>query len=175
MLPILFAIAAFFMKISDDIVDNGVNKAKFLVLISGVIYGAIFGYLLTKSEHSAYVVASIVIGCVLAGKVDSTPHYVALAIIIFCAVVFDVPRIDPMLLAAFSLTSFMDEYEANFRNNVLNKMFEYRFFLKISFLLYFLIFGVYEPLVYIIIFDSSYYITQAYASRTLLRFYKSTC
>ncbi len=175
MLPILFAIAAFFMKISDDIVDNGIREGRFLSNIAGIIYGTIFGYLLIKNEYSAYVISSIVISCILAKKVDNMPHYIALAIIFFFALVLGVPEINPILLALFSLAGFIDEYEANFRNKILYIMFEYRFFLKIAFFVYFIVYGVYEPLLYIVVFDASYYLTQAYASRTLLRFYKSTC
>lgn len=175
MLAIMFAISAFFMKISDDIVDNGIKEGRIISSISGTIYGLIFGYLLIKSEYSAYVVASIVIGCLLAKKVDSLPHYIALAIIFFFTVVFGVPQIDPFLLIVFSLAGFIDEYDRRFKNSFLNFMFEYRFFLKAAFLFYSLISGIYKPLFYIFVFDISYYLTQAFASKKIINFCKSMC
>nr|WP_295001380.1 hypothetical protein [uncultured Methanobrevibacter sp.] len=137
-LAILFLISGFFMKYSDDFFDekNNLMFASILGLICGVACA-----LATVSDvEAAYIFIAILIGNLLALKIDGIHHIITLVIFIIICLICGIPQISLVVLLICVLGVLADEVGhetiSKLTDNVfLNLFFEYRFVMKIVILL----------------------------------------
>ena len=137
-LAILFLISGFFMKYSDDFFDekNNLLFASILGLICGVACA-----LATVSDVGAtYVFIAILIGNLLALKIDGIHYILTLVIFIVICLICGIPQVNLVVLLICVLSALADEVGhetiSSLTDNVfLNLFFEYRFVMKIVILL----------------------------------------
>jgi hypothetical protein len=165
------------MKLTDEIADSksGIESYKWISILSGIIYGSIIGLLISHSLASVYVLGAIIIGCLVTGKVDARGHYLALAsilLIILALGVKSVELINPSILLLVAFSSVIDEIAndryRSFRNKAVKLFFKYRMTMKVL-LLALSIPQIlsYYPIIFLLIFDCSYYLTDVIWGRLI--------
>lgn len=160
------------MKLTDELSDGrpGVNVYEWTSIFSGMAYGLVIGLLISHSLTSVYVFGGIIIGCLIAGKIDARGHYLALAstLLIFFTLGFE--SANPPILLLIALSSAVDEINndryKSFKNKAVKLFFRHRMTMKVL-LLTFSIFNIlsYYSIIYLLIFDLSYHLTEAILRR----------
>ncbi len=108
MLEILFySLSGLFMKVSDDAQDQKNNIL--LGVVAAVICGITIGYLAVTNADAACIFLAILIGTVLAWKVDCLNHILSLLIFIGIIMIFGFPTIGIITLAVCAAAAFLDE------------------------------------------------------------------
>ncbi|HTX61971.1 MAG TPA: hypothetical protein VMC48_06635 [Methanobacterium sp.] len=133
MLEVLFySLSGLFMKVSDDAHDRRKNNV--LGLVAAIICGISIGYLAVTSADAACIFLAILIGTVLAWKVDCRNHLLSLIIFLGIIVVVGFPTIGIITLAVCALAAFLDEIGNDSqwaaRQRFIKEFFQYRFALK---------------------------------------------
>ncbi len=106
---LMFACGAF-TKFTDNLIDEPFAiKFPGIQYVTAAVYGLLAGWLATGSTEFATLIIAIAIGVLIAGKIDSKPHQLAIAIIFAAFAVMGLPAIDIPLLAAFIALGFLDE------------------------------------------------------------------
>jgi hypothetical protein len=131
---ILYPLAGFFMKISDDAQDEKKNTV--LAVFAGFICVLAIGYLSVSSSDAATIFIGILVGTLLAGKVDRLAHIVTLIIFISILAIFGVPSVGIVALLICTAASYLDEIgnDASWLKGKrkLNIFFKYRLALKLA-------------------------------------------
>lgn len=133
-LAILFILSGFFMKYSDDLFD--VNDNLFFASVFGVFCGIACGLASVYSVEAAYIFIAILVGNLLALKVDGMHHIIALIIFIVMLLIGSMPDVSLVILLICILAALSDEIGHELiskvtQNRFLNLFFEYRFVMKI--------------------------------------------
>ncbi len=103
---LLFFLTGFFTRFT-DVFERDKRHFK-LTLVSAFAYGLGGGVLAAFSPQLAAVVFGIVLGVLLAGKIDSRQHQLAVGVLFFVALLLNtMPLFIP--LVCFTLASFLDE------------------------------------------------------------------
>ena len=159
-LALLFILSGFFMKYSDDLYDVNHNLA--FASVFGVFCGIASALASVYSIEAAYIFIAILIGNLIAFKVDGLHHILTLIIFIFILLVGGIPDLNLVVLLICILAAFSDEVGHELiskvtQNKVLNLFFEYRFVMKIVILLL-AVCGVFNILIFVcfILFEISY-------------------
>ena len=159
-LALLFILSGFFMKYSDDLYDVNHNLA--FASVFGVFCGIASALAAVYSIEAAYIFIAILIGNLIAFKVDGLHHILTLIILIFILLVGGIPDLNLVVLLICILAAFSDEVGHELiskvtQNKVLNLFFEYRFVMKIVVLLL-AVCGVFNVLIFVcfILFEISY-------------------
>ena len=131
---ILFIISGFFMKLSDDFYDE--NRDILFSCIFAVIYALASLIATVNDVGAAYIFISIIIGNLLALKVDAADHILALVIFVSGCLMFGVPHMDYIVLLICVIAALTDEIGHEFiskitDNTFMHLFFEYRFVMKI--------------------------------------------
>lgn len=131
---VLYALSGFFMKFSDDALDMENNTR--LGIIGGLICVAAIGYLSVNFVDAATIFLAILLGTLLAGKVDKMGHLVTLAIFVGILFIFGIPEIGLAALIICTAAAWLDEV-GNDRESlkgvkILETFFQYRCVLKIA-------------------------------------------
>lgn len=173
---ICFALSGFFMKISDEASDEKNNML--MSIISGLLCVLFTVLVSTKNADATCIFLSILIGTVLAFKVDSLNHILSAILLIILLLLLGVPSFNWICLLICIIAVFVDEkgndnYDKKEKEgvalNFLDKLFKYRYTLKITVLIL-SIFGLlnylipnmnlfsFEPItiIYFYMFDLSY-------------------
>ena len=173
---ICFALSGFFMKISDEASDEKNNML--MSIISGLLCVLFTVLVSTKNADATCIFLSILIGTVLAFKVDSLNHILSAILLIILLLLLGVPSFNWICLLICIIAVFVDEKgndyydkkeEEGLTLNFLDKLFKYRYTLKITVLIL-SIFGLlnylipnlnlfsFEPItiIYFYMFDLSY-------------------
>jgi len=134
LLAILFIISGFFMKYSDDLFDINHNLTS--ASIFGVLCGLASGFALVSDAGAAYVFLAILIGNLLAFKVDGIHHIVSLIVLVVICLIYHIPDLSLIVLLICIFAALGDEVGheniSKITDNVfLNLFFEYRFVMKI--------------------------------------------
>ena len=137
-LAILFLLSGFFMKYSDDLYD--VDKNLTVASIFGILCGVASGLASIYSAETTYIFISILIGNIIALKVDGLHHVISLIIFVIIMLVGGIPDLSLVILLICILAILSDEVGHEMisnitRNRFLNLFFEYRFVMKIVVLL----------------------------------------
>lgn len=137
-LAILFLISGFFMKYSDDFFDEKNNLL--FASILGLICGVACALAAVSDVGAAYIFIAILIGNLLALKIDGIHHILALIIFIIICLICGIPQVNLVVLLICVLGALVDEVGhetiSSLTDNVfLNLFFEYRFVMKIVILL----------------------------------------
>ena len=135
--PFFYAISGLFMKISDDAHDRKNNNQ--LGIIAAVICGISIGYLAVTNADAAVIFLGILIGTLLAWKIDCMNHIISLLIFLVIILIIGIPTIGYLTLIICAAAAYLDELGNDSiwvtKNNVLYNFFQYRFTLKIAILL----------------------------------------
>ncbi|BAW31024.1 MAG TPA: hypothetical protein PLO64_04430 [Methanothermobacter sp.] len=131
--PLLYPISGFLMKLADDLADE---RKTWIGVIAGILCGACIGFLVTISIDAAYIFFGILLGTLLAGKIDNLNHFLAATLFLLIVLLKGLPALEPITLIICVLAAFIDEigHDLYPHNRHLFKVFEYRFTLKITLL-----------------------------------------
>ncbi|MBE6502507.1 MAG: hypothetical protein E7Z79_08745 [Methanobrevibacter thaueri] len=159
-LAILFLLSGFFMKYSDDFFDEK-HDLKF-ASIFGVLCGLASAIATVSDVGAAYVFIAILIGNLIALKVDGIHHIISMAIFVVVCLICGIPDLNLIVLLVCIVGALSDEigHETIGKvtdNTFLNLFFEYRFVMKIViFVLAFA--GAFDVFVFIcfILFELAY-------------------
>ena len=159
-MALLFILSGFFMKYSDDLYDVNHNLA--FASVFGVFCGIASALASVYSIEAAYIFIAILIGNLIAFKVDGLHHIITLIIFIFILLVGGIPDLNLVVLLICILAAFSDEVGHELiskvtQNKFLNLFFEYRFVMKIVILLL-AVCGVFNIWIFVcfILFEISY-------------------
>ncbi|AMD17254.1 hypothetical protein TL18_03980 [Methanobrevibacter sp. YE315] len=137
-LAILFLLSGFFMKYSDDLYD--VNHDLKFACVFGVLCAIASASAFIYNIDAAYIFIAILIGNLLAFKIDGIHHIITLLVFVVICVIWGIPDLSLVVLLICILAAFSDEVGhelvSKFTNNrFLNLFFEYRFVMKIVILI----------------------------------------
>lgn len=137
--PLFYALSGFLMKLSDDFYD--IKNNKLLAVITGLLCVLCISYLAVSSSDAACIFIGVLIGNLLAFKVDTANHILSLIILSTILFIFGIPSIGILTLILCTVAAFMDEvgHEASWiekRSDLVKSFFEYRFTLKIAVLIF---------------------------------------
>ena len=133
-LAILFLLSGFFMKYSDDLFD--VNDDLRFASVFGVLCAVTSAAATVYSIEAAYIFIAILIGNLIALKVDGIHHIITLIIFVLICLLFGIPELNLIVLLICILAALSDEIGHELiskftQNKFLNLFFEYRFVMKI--------------------------------------------
>lgn len=133
-LAILFLLSGFFMKYSDDFFD--VKGNLLFASILGVFCGLACGVATVSDVGAAYIFIAILIGNLMALKIDGIHHIIALVVFVIICLICGIPDVSLIVLLICVLAALGDEvgHETISKitdNLFLNMFFEYRFVMKI--------------------------------------------
>ena len=122
------------MKYSDDLFD--VNHNLLFASIFGVLCGLASAVAAVNDAGAAYVFIAILIGNLIALKVDGLHHVITLMVFVLTCMVFGIPDLNLIVLLICIVAALSDEIGhetiSKVTDNVfLNLFFEYRFVMKI--------------------------------------------
>ena len=126
------------MKFSDDLFDiNGDIK---LASVLGILCAIASGFATVYNTDAAYLFIAILIGNLLALKVDGIHHIVTLVVFVLICIIFGIPELSIVILLICILSALSDEIGHELiskvtDNKFLNLFFEYRFVMKVVILL----------------------------------------
>lgn len=151
------------VKITDDIEDKNLFNKTYAIPF-GLAYGSLMGYLMINDSNASLLFAGIVLGCLLAGKINSTGHYFGLAAILLLNFLHGT-ELSPFVLL-IALFAALDEMKDAFKARSLNFVFDYRLILKLG-ILAFVLMSIVDLTAFIILiaFDSAYLIAGKMDSR----------
>lgn len=126
------------MKYSDDLVD--VNNDLMFASIFGVLCAVTSAAATVYSIEAAYIFIAILIGNLIAFKVDGIHHILTLIIFVLICLIFGIPELNLVVLLICILAALGDEVGHELiskvtENRFLNLFFEYRFVMKVVILL----------------------------------------
>lgn len=159
-LALLFILSGFFMKYSDDLFDINHNLA--YASIFGILCGIASGLATIYSIEAAYIFIGILIGNLIAFKVDGIHHLVTLICFIIVLLIGGIPELSFIVLLICIFAAFLDEVGHELiskvtENRFLNLFFEYRCVMKVVILLL-AICGVFNIWIFVcfLMFELSY-------------------
>jgi len=147
------------MKLSDDQFDDNNNLP--LAIIFGVFCAIASAIATVNNVGAAYIFVGILIGNLLAFKIDGIHHLITLVIYIIISVIGGFPELNIVILLVCILAALSDEVghelSPNTQNTFIHNFFEYRFLMKIVMLLlvFFGVFG-FEIFIFFILFEVAY-------------------
>ena len=169
-LALLFALSGFFMKFSDDAFDIGHNRNYAAVL--GMVCAVTSAIATVYSAGAAYIFIGILIGNLLAFKVDGLHHIITLAVFIALILIFGIPSISIAILLICILSALADEIGHELLQRASKHFFEYRFTMKVVILLL-AIFGAFSFWIFVcfLLFEIAYEFAGFCYEKNLLRFF----
>ncbi len=126
------------MKYSDDLFDDK-QDLKF-ASIFGVLCAIASAFATVYSSEAAYIFIAILLGNLMALKVDGIHHIITLLLFVLICLVLGIPELSYVVLLICILAALGDEVGheliSNFTDNkFLNLFFEYRFVMKVVILI----------------------------------------
>ncbi len=148
------------MKYSDDLFD--VNHNLLFASVFGVLCGITSAVATVSDVGAAYIFIAILIGNLLALKVDGVHHIITLIVFVVICLICGVPALNYIVLLVCILAALGDEvgHETISKitdNKFLNLFFEYRFVMKVVILLL-AVSGIFNVWVFVcfILFELAY-------------------
>ncbi len=137
---ICYGLSGFFMKISDEAID--VKNNTILAIIADIICAVFTVLICLTNGDAACIFISILIGTILARKVDAINHVIAAIILVVALLISHVPRFSLLCLVICTIAAYLDEkgndeYDRRSEENtgneyLLDNFLKYRYFLKIA-------------------------------------------
>lgn len=159
-LAILFILSGFSMKYSDDYFDVGHNNK--LAIIFGIVCAVASSLATIWDAGSAYIFIAILIGNLLALKVDGKHHIATLIVYVLICIICGIPELSIAVLIIAMISALLDEIGHEkigsiTNNKYVNLFFEYRCVMKVVILLLAL-FGAFgfEVFLLFLLFELSY-------------------
>lgn len=167
----LYALSGFFMKFSDDAMDQKNNTL--LGVISGILCVAGIGYLAVNYSDAATIFLAILLGTLISAKVDKIGHFVTLIFFVAILFIWGLPPIGIITLAICTIAAWLDEVgndRKSFKGmKIVETFFNYRCALKIVVLILSILGGLqltyqipglsfFQPItfIYFMLFDLAY-------------------
>ncbi|OPX57857.1 MAG: hypothetical protein A4E25_01938 [Methanobacterium sp. PtaB.Bin024] len=168
---VLYALSGFFMKFSDDALDQKDNTL--LGVASGLLCVAGIGYLAVNFSDAATIFLAILLGTLLSAKVDKIGHMVTLIVFLVILFIWGIPTFGIITLAICTLAAWLDEMgndrESFERIKIVKTFFNYRCAMKIAVLILSILGGLqltsqipglnfFQPItfIYFMLFDLAY-------------------
>ena len=107
-LTLLFILSGFFMKYSDDLFDINHNLA--YASIFGILCGIASGLATIYSIEAAYIFIGILIGNLIAFKVDGIHHLVTLICFIIVLLIGGIPELSFIVLLICIFAASMPQF-----------------------------------------------------------------
>ncbi len=122
------------MKLSDDSYDE--NDNLYLAIVFGILCALASGIATIFNADAAYVFFGILLGNLLAFKIDGIHHVITLVIFVLICLICGIPNLSLVILLITILAALSDEigHELIYKvtdNKFLILFFEYRFVMKI--------------------------------------------
>lgn len=123
------------MKLSDDACDIGDDKS--LAIALGILCAITSAFATVSSASAACIFIGILIGNLLALKVDGFHHIITLILFVLISLIMGIPELNLVILLICIFSALLDEvgHELISRlteNKFLNCFFEYRFAMKVA-------------------------------------------
>ncbi len=133
-LGLLYILSGFFMKLSDDAYDMNDNLV--LAIVFGILCALASGIATVFNADAAYVFIGILIGNLLAFKIDGIHHTITLVIFILICLICGIPHLSLIILLITILSALGDEIGHELIYNITDNkflilFFEYRFLMKV--------------------------------------------
>ncbi len=148
------------MKLSDDAYDE--NDNLYLAIVFGILCALASGIATVFDADAAYVFIGILIGNLLAFKIDGIHHAITTVVFALICLICGIPNLSWVILLLTILAALSDEIGHELISNVTNNtfiilFFEYRFVMKIEIFLL-AVCGVlsYWTFILFILFELSY-------------------
>ena len=159
-LALLFFMSGFFMKVSDDLYD--VKHEVISASVFSIICAVTCALATVSDTGAAYIFIAILIGNLIAFKVDGLHHVLCLILFVIICLGFGIPQINLFILLICIVAAILDEIGHESipdltDNRFFNLFFEYRFVMKII-ILVLAVGGVFDiwVFVYFILFEIAY-------------------
>ena len=122
------------MKYSDDLMD--INNNLQLASVVGVLCAITSAVATVNNAEAAYIFFAILIGNLLALKVDGIHHIITLIVFTIISIAIGIPELNLVILLICILAALSDEIGHEMiskitDNKFLNLFFEYRFVMKV--------------------------------------------
>ena len=123
------------MKLSDDACDVGDDKS--LAIALGMLCAITSAFATVSSASAAYIFIGILIGNLLALKVDGIHHIITLVLFVLISLVMSIPELSVVILLICIFSALLDEVGHELISNLtenkfLNYFFEYRCVMKVA-------------------------------------------
>lgn len=152
------------MKYSDDLMD--INNDLPLASVVGVLCAINSAVATVNNAEAAYIFFAILIGNLLALKVDGIPHIITLIVFAIISIAIGIPELNLVILLICILAALSDEIGHEMiskitDNKFLNLFFEYRFVMKVV-IFALVICGVFSIWIFVcfLLFELSYVIAE---------------
>ena len=168
-LALLFFASGFFMKISDDCYD--VKHDLISASVFSVLCALTCGLAAISDVGADYIFIAILIGNLLAFKVDGLHHVLCMIIFVIICLAFGIPNINLFILLICVVAALVDEIGHETipkvtENKFINLFFEYRFIMKLV-IFALAVGGVFSiwVFVYFILFEIAYELAGIFYSK----------
>ena len=148
------------MKLSDDACDIGSDKS--LAIVLGILCAITSAFATVSSASAACIFLGILIGNLLALKVDGIHHIITLLVFVIISLILGIPELNLAILLLCIFAALLDEVGHELISNLtsdkfLNYFFEYRCVMKVVIFLL-AICGVFNMwfFVFFILFEFAY-------------------
>ena len=149
---VLAFLSGVLVKIVDNIEDKiNYTRHKILKWPLAIAYGAIIGYLVPQASFSMLFFGAL-LAQVVAYKIDRESHLIGFIVSIAVVFSFGLPPLDYLPFVVFLIAAYLDELTLF---GIWKKFADYRFFLILAATL-FVVFGRFDYLIGIVIFDLGY-------------------
>ncbi|MBU2101089.1 hypothetical protein KKG83_07680 [Candidatus Micrarchaeota archaeon] len=96
-------------KLTDLIEEHGVKLPKYVVWVSGAGYGILIALIIAFSPELSTLWLATVAGVLIAGKIDSTGHYLGLGVTILFVLFLGIASVNYYFLALFIVVAVSEE------------------------------------------------------------------
>jgi hypothetical protein len=154
-LLVISLLSGSFIKLTDDIEDKNLNR-KIYAIPAGLAYGLLIGYLMISDTGAALLFGGIVLGNLIAGKINSAGHYSGLGSILAVVFLHGI-KLSPLLLLIAVLAALDEMGDLIGAPKFMEFIFEYRLILKLGVLILVIldILGL-NTLLFLLAFDAAY-------------------
>ncbi|MDO8647833.1 MAG: hypothetical protein Q7R70_05485 [Candidatus Diapherotrites archaeon] len=170
----LFALLGFLIKFIDDAFDEGVFNKKVAVVLAPIA-GILWALAMMATPISATILAAIMIGVLISGKLDNLAFWVVGVSIVAVLFFFGIPEFLLIPLVVLVIAAFLDELGNDFFDKlgiedavhpIIYYFFYYRLTLKLV-LAYFVFFQGFSIiyLIALLAFSAAYYALGMYSSK----------
>lgn len=139
---ICFALSGYFMKASDEFIDEKNNV--YLAIITGLLCVIFTLYVSIINGDAACIFISILVGTGLAKKVDSVNHIISAIIFIVVLIIVGIPHFSLLCLVLCIIAVYLDEKgndlmdekeEKGLNLSIIEKLLKYRYITRITVLI----------------------------------------
>lgn len=162
----LFIIAfltGIFTKLADDFEDKKPVTHKGIRIFTGIIYGALIGYVIIKYPVVAPLWIAAVLGNLLFGRINALSHYAAMSALLFFIIFTGISAVNILLVALFTAVCIFEEWFHDIvsrkklvKNKLLQQIVEFRPMLEIAAFVYSAITGLWIVWLALLCFDMGY-------------------